>query len=129
VLSPAALLDEVTRGEARAQLGRGAAKGRTRLLITRADGEMLQLDLADDTGLLHRYEGRDPTPGARGSVVVELEGWRRVDGCWLPGRRTTRHGDDVTEDLELQAQRVNTPPPPRSFHAPWGIGGALTREL
>lgn len=123
------LLLDVKEGRARAESVPGAPAGQRRLLLTLEDGEMIQLDVEEESGRVRRYAGEAHEGDATLVLVVEIDAWRQEAGFWLPGSLRARRGGELVEEIELQHARVNGPMSPGFFRAPWDIVGRPPRKL
>jgi hypothetical protein len=104
--------------EAKVERVVGAPKGQARLLLTYQDGEMLYLDVHEDTGRVSRLEGFDHAGGEARTVVVRYRGWKRYGDHWLPRKISLKRRGKKTETRVIKAARFNAPMTPHFFIAP-----------
>ena len=104
--------------EAKVERVVGAPAGYGRVLLTFPDGEMLYLDIHEESGHVARYEGFDHGGDEARTVVVRYDGWRRFGQHWLPVKMTVKREGQRAETHRIKAARFNGPMSPRFFLAP-----------
>jgi len=123
------LVELVAEKGAEVECAAGAPEGQQRILVARANGEMLQLDVETATGRLRRYQGESPGTGKADVIDVELDAWHEVEGHWVAFRVVTRINGKLFAEAMASHAKVDMPLPDAMFKRPDGVVGPHSRGL
>jgi hypothetical protein len=121
--------------EAKARGGAECLKGADtplqRVLVSPDGREMVMLDIAPATGLVHRYEGESPgTTGKTDVISVRLTDYQRVEGYWVAFTLDTEVNGELITSTSITSVDVNKALGGPLFERPEGTAnGSPLKEL